>query len=224
MSSGKRRQISLQVKVNIINFVEAHPEASYSDVGKHFDLSKDIVYRAMKDKEKILHAFGNRATSLESVNSVKRLKTCDHPELEKALIMWIRSVRSQNIPLDGPTLLMKTEAFSKGFGIENFKASQGWLSNFKKRHGITFQRIQGEASSVKEQDTEEWIKTQLPKLLEKYSMDCIYNADETALFWEALPNVTLGFKGETCEGGKKSKKRLTILLFTNADGSDKRKF
>lgn len=220
-STSKRRQFSLQVKVDIIKFVEKHPDVSYCDVGKKFEASKDVVYRAVKDKENIMQAFEKRASSLESVSSSKRLKTSDHPQLEEALITWIRSVRSQNIPLDGPTVLIKAEAYSTALGIENFKASQGWLSNFKKRHGITFQRIQGEAASVREHDTEEWKRVQLPKLLEKYTMDCIYNADETGLFWEALPNLALGFRGETCEGGKKSKKRVTVLLCANADGSDK---
>lgn len=34
---------------------------------------------------------------------------------------------------------------------------------------------------------------------------------------------TLKFNGDKCEGGKKSKERITILLCANMDGSEKRK-
>ncbi|XP_050024797.2 tigger transposable element-derived protein 6-like [Dermacentor andersoni] len=37
-----------------------------------------------------------------------------------------------------------------------------------------------------------------------------------------LPSKTLEMKGQRCHGGKHSKKRVTVLLCANADGSDKR--
>jgi hypothetical protein len=52
--------------------------------------------------------------------------------------------------------------------------------------------------------------------------DCdIYNLDETGLFWQLMPDKTLGFKGQKYSGGKKSKERLSVLLCANLDGSDK---
>ncbi|XP_072161219.1 tigger transposable element-derived protein 6-like [Bemisia tabaci] len=38
-----------------------------------------------------------------------------------------------------------------------------------------------------------------------------------------MPNKTITFKNEKCSGGKFSKKRITVLVCTNRDGSDKRK-
>ena len=54
-------------------------------------------------------------------------------------------------------------------------------------------------------------------------MDDVYNADETGLFYQLLPERSLTVRGDACEGGKKSKQRLTALLCCNASGSDKRK-
>jgi hypothetical protein len=49
----------------------------------------------------------------------------------------------------------------------------------------------------------------------------VYNEDETGLFFNVLPDRTLVYKGESCDGRKNSKDRLTVLLCVNSDGSDK---
>ena len=54
-----------------------------------------------------------------------------------------------------------------------------------------------------------------------YEPHDVYNADETGLFFNMLPDRTLACKGESCHGGKHSKNRLTVLLCVNRDGSDK---
>jgi hypothetical protein len=33
-------------------------------------------------------------------------------------------------------------------GIDDFKASEGWLSKFKQRHGIVFKQAQGKAGDI----------------------------------------------------------------------------
>jgi hypothetical protein len=57
--------------------------------------------------------------------------------------------------------------------------------------------------------------------LEGYEPRDVYDADETGLFFNVLPERTLAYKGETCHGGKHFKDRLTVLLCVNSDGSDK---
>jgi hypothetical protein len=57
--------------------------------------------------------------------------------------------------------------------------------------------------------------------LEGYEPRDVYNAGETGLFFNVLPDRTLVYKGETCHGVKHSKDRLTVLLCVNSDGSDK---
>lgn len=55
-------------------------------------------------------------------------------------------------------------------------------------------------------------------LLKDYSPRNIFNADETGIFFRALPNKTLTLKHEKCTGGKLSKERLTILHCVNLAG------
>jgi hypothetical protein len=66
--------------------------------------------------------------------------------------------------------------------------------------------------------TDAWLES-LPSLLEGYEPRGVYNADETGIFFNVLPERTLAYKGVTCHG-KHSKNRLTVLLCVNSDGSD----
>ncbi|KAJ8896736.1 hypothetical protein PR048_002081 [Dryococelus australis] len=52
-----------------------------------------------------------------------------------------------------------------------------------------------------------------------FPMD-VYNADETGLLYNLMPDRTLAVKGDTCKVGKRSKERLTVILCANMDGSD----
>jgi len=59
--------------------------------------------------------------------------------------------------------------------------------------------------------------------LEKYGAENVYNADETGLYFRALPTRTLCLPGEAPAGFKKEKERITVLLTANASGSRKLK-
>lgn len=105
--------------------------------------------------------------------------------------------------------------------MDDFKASNGWLVRFRDRHGITFKLIQGEEKSAPVNDANLWRANEMEKITEKYAPEDIYNADETGMFYQLLPEKTLSFKGEKCSGGKKSKQRVTALLCVNLPGTHK---
>lgn len=54
--------------------------------------------------------------------------------------------------------------------------------------------------------------------MSSYEVRNIFNTDETGLFYKVLPNRTLSFKNESCNSGKKSKKKLTFVLCVNLIG------
>ena len=65
--------------------------------------------------------------------------------------------------------------------------------------------------------------TLMPKLLEEYSPDDIYNADETGLFYKLQPNYSQVFKDEDVRGDKCSKSRITVMPVANMSGTHKLK-
>ncbi|GBN71947.1 hypothetical protein AVEN_230166-1 [Araneus ventricosus] len=90
------------------------------------------------------------------------------------------------------------------------------------RKGTTlfFRKLCCETASVDASSCEEWL-SELPSLLKDYKADDVFNADETRLFFQCLPNKTSLFKSEECHGGKQSKLRVTVLLAANQSGKEK---
>ena len=70
---------------------------------------------------------------------------------------------------------------------------------------------------------DEFKQTRLKEILLQYTPADIYNADETGLYFRTTPDRTHAFADEKLSGGKKSKERVTIMVCSNMDGSDKRK-
>ena len=67
---------------------------------------------------------------------------------------WFKGARDQNIPITGPMLVTKAEEFAQKFDVTGFKASSGWLENFKSRQGISFKRVCGDEKTVDTQSNE----------------------------------------------------------------------
>ncbi|KRX34140.1 Tigger transposable element-derived protein 4 [Trichinella murrelli] len=93
-------------------------------------------------------------------------------------------------------------------GINDFKASNGWINRFRQRHGLVYRSVRGEAAGVNMYTDDTW-KDRVQILLNDYRPDDIFSADEMDLFHSILPDKTLTFKSENCSGGKLSKERLT---------------
>jgi hypothetical protein len=140
--------------------------------------------------------------------------------METVLFTWYQQARVSSIPIDATILREKAKIIAAQLNMDYFSASSGWLSGFKERNGLVFKKLAEESADVSVKSTDAWLES-LPSLLEGYEPRDVYNADETGLFFNVLPDRTLAYKGETCHGGKHSKDRLTVLLCVNSDGIDK---
>lgn len=102
-------------------------------------------------------------------------------------------------------------------GLTEFKASNGCLESFRKKQKISFASLSGEESNVDKSITANW-KTDLASLTVEFTPDCIYNWDETALFWRALPSKSLVTKTSIRKNVKQLKNRIILYLCCNAVG------
>ncbi|GFS82468.1 tigger transposable element-derived protein 1 [Trichonephila clavipes] len=103
---------------------------------------------------------------------------------------------------------------------KEFSASKGWLTGFLKRNALHNIKITGESATADE-GVAKIFPEELAKIIEDgdYSVDQVFNADETGLYWKKLPNRTYITKDEnTASGHKASKDRVTLLLCSNASG------
>jgi hypothetical protein len=68
-----------------------------------------------------------------------------------------------------PSFLGENASARKSFGLNDFKASDGWLTFFKSRHAACWKRIQSEAGNIDLDVLNEWQRTVLDVSLEQFS-------------------------------------------------------
>ncbi|XP_037572329.1 tigger transposable element-derived protein 4 [Dermacentor silvarum] len=206
----------LATKVKILKALK--DGASREQVMRQFDVKRSTLSTYVKNEAQIMEAFQG-----EKVHAGrKRLRTAAHPQLEEALLQWIAAARDSKLPLSGPLICAQAERYALRMNIiDSFKVSEGWLAHFKDRHGLVFKTVCGERGEVDEQVVKDWQNVQLKEHVAAYDPNDVCNADETALFFKALPDKTITFKGDPCTGGKRSKERVTVLLAANMTGTER---
>jgi len=80
-------------------------------------------------------------------------------------LVWFSKTREKNLPVSGPTLQEKAKQLAEVHGLNDFKASNGWLEKFRKRDNISFKSICGEASAVDRIAVDDW-KKELPNIID----------------------------------------------------------
>jgi hypothetical protein len=117
----------------------------------------------------------------------------------------------------------KAKTLHAKFYESSFRASNGWLQTFKKRYGIRFLKIAGQKLSSQPELIAPFKEKLSKKVTElQLSLEQIYNADESGLYWKLLPDKTyVSSLEKTAPGRKAEKQRVTFLACTNASGSHK---
>ncbi|KAH6921470.1 hypothetical protein HPB50_001257 [Hyalomma asiaticum] len=88
---------------------------SKTEIANKYDITKSTLSTYIKNKESIIAGYENQ----QMKPSRKRLRTSAHPQLEDALVMWIKQVRSQNLPLSGPIIAAKAREFATKMALKN---------------------------------------------------------------------------------------------------------
>ena len=217
MSQIKRRKISLKEKYDIINKVESG--VNRKEIMSEYKLkSWSHITEIVKSKERIIECYEKSSQKLSK--NMNRIRNANYPDLEEALVLWIKQMRAKNIPLNSHVIREKAIILAKTMNYTDFKASNQYIEGLKKRQNLKWITERGESDSVDEEVINNW-EPRLHEMISDFDQKDVYNLDETALFYQLLPNKTYSFSTESGFGCKKLKSRITLLLITNADGSDR---
>lgn len=137
---GAKRKLSvkkIKTKYRAIMEVE-QGEKSKSTIAKNLGVPFNTLSTWLKKKESIIDAY--QQFNPNRINT--RYSTFN--DVETAALKLFKSARDKNIPISSPMLTAKDEEYAEKLDITNFKASVGWLENFKSRQGISFKRVCGE--------------------------------------------------------------------------------
>jgi len=164
----------------------------------------------------------------------KRLRDVKYHEIEDKLVHYI-DLRSRLFKIDGKGLswniiVAKCEQWAQQEEdpkYKSFKASVGFISKALKRNGIVGVRLHGEGNELSDEERCVLItkfKDELHDLIDKDNVppSCVYNADQTGLFFNKLPNRVYikKTKDSSFRGVKamKDKDRITLMVCTSASG------
>lgn len=191
-------------------------------LAKKYGVAKSTISKIKQKKELI-----SRAVKDTYVGPGKRqtLKSSGFPRMEKKLYKWFLDQRNKNFIVSGEMIKQKAKLIHSQIKENDkpFTASEGWLQRYKKRFGIRFLKISGEKLSSQPELVDPF-KIQLKNKMEELglTLEQLYNADETGLYWKLLPDKTFVSAAErTAAGRKTEKQRITFLACTNAAGTHK---
>jgi len=217
----KRVVLTMKEKVEILKLLDS--SVSYAIIAEKYGIGRSTVGDIKRNKERILQ-FKSEMVSMGVKRTVKVMKVGDDKQLDQALYLWFKQKRMEGVPVSGGIIQEKAlELNRKLHGETTFKASEGWKWRFCKRHGIRQLSVQGEKLSGNKEEADKF-KVSFRKLVKEknFSLDQIFNCDETGLNFRLLPDCTLGAGFEkTAPGRKKSKDRVTLNICSNASGTIK---
>eukprot|EP00171_Calliarthron_tuberculosum_P004123 IDg4123t1 len=192
----------------------------------------------LDEYKKRKNAGGNTNQTALAMWAKDSLRLCNAPNqstisripllrLEDALYRWICTQNNKGVMLNGELVKMYgqkllDEANKVLPDSEKIKLtfSKGWIERFKKRFGLRFRRVHGEAASA-DMDAIEHQMPRIQRLIMTFSARDTWNADEFGLFYRQPPCWTLS--NGVVSGQKKEKTRMTFLACCNGDGSEKMK-
>ena len=203
--------LTLEQQVEAFKFLEQGK--SSRDVANIMGKGRTKIQNILKRTAEVLSKFESNAASIEKR---KQHKT-GNKELNDLCLKWFQDAVKRRINVTGPLLKEKALKFAKDLQNEDFKASNGWLESFVKRHNIVFGKTSGERGDVIQATVDEW-KQRIPTVCEGYSPADIFNMDESGFFFRDTTRDTYHIKGDDCAGGKRSKERITVVLTASMTG------
>ncbi|XP_069767039.1 general transcription factor II-I repeat domain-containing protein 2-like isoform X2 [Narcine bancroftii] len=152
MKKRKRLSLSIAQKVKLLEKLDSG--VSVKRLTEEYGVGTTTIYDLKKQKDKLLK-FYSESDEQKLMKNRKTLHKGKNEELERVLMKWIRQRRSERIPLNGMVIMKQAKIYHDELKIEgNCEYSAGWLTKFKKRHGIksfdSTQQVHSETSEDSE--------------------------------------------------------------------------
>lgn len=193
--------------------------------GSQLELKKDPSPSSVS---KLLTRWRNAGTSFTASQGEALLAKVSRV-LDSKLMKWICTCERLGVCLTGHMIRYQAEVLRNAVVLDGvpaltreklllLKFSKGWLYNFQLRNKLVSRRLHGEAASVNEDDVVEGRKL-IQEVTAKFEKRDVFNMDETAMYYCRAPSTTIS--PNPVSGKKKSKKRMTVAVTANADGTEK---
>lgn len=124
-----RVELTLKQKYDLIVESEKVPKPTQKDLSLKFGIGKTTVSDILKKRWNTKITLKNNAT----LDRKQHISGSKFGDLNHLVYKWFKQARSKHIPLSGPIIQEKAMCFAQELNIDDFKASNGWLENWKAR-------------------------------------------------------------------------------------------
>ncbi|EAU86253.2 centromere binding protein B [Coprinopsis cinerea okayama7 len=131
MRKHTKKKLDSLEKKRICLYHLDHQNARQEDIAEMFGIERSTVSKILKHKNQWLNVDDNAEAHAKN-------RPSKFPELEAVMRDFLQEALDKDIPLSDSLIRTRALEIAKGLGIseEKFKASSGWVENFKHRHGI----------------------------------------------------------------------------------------
>ncbi|KAG2743486.1 hypothetical protein P692DRAFT_201723452 [Suillus brevipes Sb2] len=167
-----RQNLTLSDCITVYSFVDSHPTSGA------LNFTQSTLSRKLREHPKMEAQINDNPNAL----SLKRPRIVTRPDVECALILWVRHMESRRETVTGPMLREKRKRFEDEFDVpENERLSGEWLQSFCTAYKIREYRRHGEAGSVDIEAVDKE-RERCRKILAKFAPKDRWNFDETSFF------------------------------------------
>ncbi|KAH9067486.1 hypothetical protein Ae201684P_021643 [Aphanomyces euteiches] len=218
-SKTKHVRLELAQKMAIVEHYDLNPRATLEKVAAwtqlHFDLERrPTISRILRNK-----VDEDRAKWMPHCKTYRSIAS---DTLVERILHWINLCEKHEVPIvTYRTIREKATQFSvlDNSGMNTSRSfSNGWIHRLLMRNCLSSRQTRGEAASVDKENVVQ-ARNSMLELTRKYDPIDVYNMDETAFFYRKPP--TRSISRNPMSGFKVSKKQMTVVVASNATGSDK---
>ncbi|XP_051156820.1 jerky protein homolog-like isoform X1 [Leptopilina boulardi] len=224
--AGKYRWLNLQERKEILEIFKANDEkrikSNCSEIARNYNVSNTTILRMKKGRRQ--HWESTMDKEDNSIVFGKRRKASKISILEEVLYEWFKQKRAAGQSITGTQLQEMALSINRKLNINpEFRASKGWLNNFKERYNIRSLTMSAEQLPAKFESCLEFVNAVSSiMLLKNFQLYQIYNADEMGIYWKMLPRINfINEYEESLDGFKMAEERVTVMACANADGRHK---
>ena len=147
----KRMAISYALKKEICLFKQRNPNKTQNKIKDEcnskyqLNLDRSTISKILSDKEKQINFTVN-----ETINNTFHKSRVKHPDLEKALNIWVNQAVASGLSISENLLCEKARYYAMvmNISVEDIKFSNRWLSGFKQRNNLKVHKIHREANTA----------------------------------------------------------------------------
>lgn len=190
MAKKKYTVATFSQKCEIIEYKKKNKTTKAQQIADIFsakfkiELNRRTVSNILQKSETILQSAENHREIAKKVTKLV------YPELEERLKNYLDFMESKGAILDDKILLIKAKQFSDNLSLVNFRCSMGRLQKFKQRHSFQLRNLHGETQEVAGFNQNLFF-SEIKEKISEYGLECIYNMDETGIFYKIIPSKTI---------------------------------